>query len=438
MNKQAGRRNFLKKSVLGLAGTGMVVNHGRINPKDEEKPVIKRYRTLGRTGFRVSDFGSGSPSSEGVLRALLDAGVNVIDTGEAYGNGNNEKLIARVLKDYDRSKIFINSKLLPEEGAFPSKEEVIKRTLASLERLETDYVDCMMIHSAESSKIMKDEAFHEGMKQMIKEGKVRSVGVSCHGNNHLVNPDESLDTILMAAVEDGRFDVIQLAYNFFNRDKAEKVLNACEQKNMGTQIIKSNPIQLFMMLDERINQTRAEGKEPNEYTLQFYEKFKAMTEEGKKFFADYGLETERELMDAAMKFVLCNDKAHTVLWAFNNFGDVEDMLSMSGEGSGQGELGMLETYNKAFGRLNCRIGCNDCEAACPNGVAVNYIMRYNYYYTRKGRQREAIEKFAALPGNKPAEACMDCPGYCESACRYGVSTRAVLAAAENNLRIHLA
>lgn len=435
---QSGRRNFLKKSALGLAGTGIAVSHPGGYPKNDEKPVIKRYRTLGRTGFRVSDFGSGAPSSEGVLKALLDAGVNIIDTGEAYGNGNNEKLIANVLRDYDRSKIFINSKLLPEDGSFPSKEEVIRRTHASLERLETDYVDCMMIHSAESSKIMKDEAFHEGMKQMIKEGKVRSVGVSCHGNNHLVNPDESLDTILMAAVEDGRFDVIQLAYNFFNRDKAERVIDACEQKNMGTQIIKSNPIQLFMMLDERINQTKAEGREPNEYTLQFYEKFRAMTEEGKKFFADYGLETEKELMDAAMKFVLGNDKAHTVLWAFSNFGDVETMLSMSGEGSGGSELGLLETYNRAFGRLNCRIGCNDCEAACPNGVSVNYIMRYNYYYTRKGRQKEAMEKFATLPGNKPSEACAACEGYCEKACKYGVETRTVLAAAENNLRIRFA
>ena len=387
---------------------------------------------MGRTGFKVSDFGSGSPSSEAVLKALFERGVNVVDTGEQYGNGNNERLIASVMKEFDRSKIFINCKLY-EEKEFKSKEDVIARTHAALERLETDYVDCLMIHSAESSKIIKDKAFHAGMKQLKKEGKVRSLGVSCHGNNHLVDPKESLDTILLTAVNDGRFDVIQLAYNFFNKDKAEKVLEACERKNIGTQIIKSNPVQLFMMMDERINQARADGKEPNEYTLQFYEKFKKMTDEGRKFFADYNLKSDRELMDAAMKFVLDNNQAHTVLWAFNNFQDIETMLALSGNSLNQKGLGLLEGYRQKLGHYNCRIGCNDCQEACPHQLPVNEIMRYNYYYSVKGRQKEAMEKFASLPGKKPHEVCGACPGYCESACPYNVETRTLLAMAEGNL-----
>lgn len=428
------RRSFLKNSALGLAGLGALKNPLPGSPTDETKPIIKRYRTLGRTGFRVSDFGSGSPGSDAVLKALLDAGVNVIDTGEQYGNGNNERLIAGVLKDYDRSKIFINSKLY-DEKKFASREEVIKRTNAALERLETDYVDCMMIHSVESSEKVLDDAFLDAMEVLKKQGKVRSVGLSCHGNNHLVNPEESLDDILMTAVNDGRFDVIQLAYNFFNKDKAERVLNACEQKNIGTQIIKSNPVQLYLMLDDRISQATESGKVPNKYTLQFYEKFKAMAEEGRKFFAEYNLKTEKELMDAAMKFVLGNEQAHTVLWAFNNFQDVETMLAMSGSSLEASSTALLSDYEKAFGRLNCRIGCKDCEAACPHHLAVNYIMRYNYYYTVKGRQREAMERFASLPGKKPHEVCSDCAGYCEDACRYGVETRAVLAMAERNLSL---
>jgi aryl-alcohol dehydrogenase-like predicted oxidoreductase len=429
--QKSSRRAFLKNSAMGVVGAG-ALSKQNLFEKNSEELKIKRYRTMGRTGFKVSDFGSGSPSSEAVLKALLDAGVNVIDTGEQYGNGNNEKMIAGVIKNYDRSKIFINSKLY-EEKDFSSKEDVIERANASLERLQTDYVDCMMIHSATSSNIIKDEAFHAGMEVLKKEGKVRSVGVSCHGNNHLVNPEESLETILLTAVDDGRFDVIQLAYNFFNRDKADKVLNACAQKNIGTQIIKSNPVQLYMMMDERINKTKAEGKEPNKYTLQFYEKFKAMAEEAKTFFAKYDVKTEKELMDAAMKYVLSNEKAHTVLWAFSNFQDVETMLAMSGTNLEDKNLSLLEDYKKAYGHLNCRIGCNDCEAACPHHLPVNYIMRYNYYYSVKGRQKEAMEKYAALPGKKPAEVCGDCPGYCEDACSYNVATRSILAMAENHL-----
>jgi predicted aldo/keto reductase-like oxidoreductase len=158
-----------------------------------------------------------------------------------------------------------------------------------------------------------------------------------------------------------------------------------------------------------------------------------MAEEGKKFFASYDLRTEKELEDAAMNFVLGNDQAHTVLWAFNNFNDVEKMLSKSGNTRKSEQLTMLQNYDRAFGRLNCRIGCNDCESACPYHLPVNNIVRYNYYYSVKGRQKEAMERYKALPGKKPAEVCGDCPGYCESACPYGVSARAVLAMAEKNL-----
>src|SRR6056297_3737710 len=107
--KATNRTAFLKNSAFGILGAGSLSSNRYLDQeKNYEELLIKRYRTLGRTGFKVSDFGSGSPSSEAVLKALLDKGVNVIDTGEQYGNGNNERMIAKVLKDYDRSKIFIN------------------------------------------------------------------------------------------------------------------------------------------------------------------------------------------------------------------------------------------------------------------------------------------------------------------------------------------
>lgn len=431
-SKNTNRRSFIRNSALGFMGIGALHKSSLATTEKTDSSVIKRYRKMGRTGFEVSDFGSGAISSDAVLKALFEAGVNIIDTGQQYGNGNHEKMVGTVLKDFDRSKIFVNSKLY-EEKEFTSREDVVKRTMEALERLGLDYIDCMMIHSAESSSIIKDKAFHAGMKQLKKEGKIHYVGVSCHGNNHLVNPEESLDEILMTAVEDGRFDVIQLAYNFFNKDKAEKVLNACEQKNIGTQIIKSNPVQLFMMMESRINQAKEKGEEPNEYVLTFYEKFRVMAEEGKKYFSAYNVKTEKDLMDAAMKFVLSNDMAHTVLWAFNNFTDMEEMLALSGSTLEGDKLSLLEDYDRAFGKLNCRLGCNECQSACPHNLPVSDIMRYNYYFSVKGREKEAMAKYAALGDKKPSELCRNCPGYCENACPYKVSTRSVLAMADRNL-----
>ena len=109
---------------------------------EQESGIIKEYRKFGRTGFQVSDFSSGNPTNEAVLRALLKSGVNLIDTGEVYMNGNSERMIGNVIQDFDRSKLFINTKLYTEKE-FPSKEEVIKRTNECLERLKTDYIDCI-------------------------------------------------------------------------------------------------------------------------------------------------------------------------------------------------------------------------------------------------------------------------------------------------------
>lgn len=397
-----------------------------------ETADIKEYRKFGRTGFQVSDFSSGNPTNESVLKALLKRGVNLIDTGEAYMNGNSERMIGNVIQDFDRSKLFINSKLYTET-TFPSKADVIERTNQSLERLKTDYVDCMQIHSAENSSILKDEAFHAGMEQLKKEGKVRFVGVSCHGNNWAYNTDENLETILMAAIKDGRFDVILLAYNFVNADIAEKILDACEQKDIATIIMKSNPVHILDMLEDRMAKLDESGKETDKYTRAFYDKYKKMNEDAQRFFAEYGITDEKELQNAASRFVLSNPKAHTTIWDFRNFEEMENILKLSGQKLSEKDNLVLQGYHKDLGHTACRIGCNDCEAACPHHIPINKILRYNYYFSVKKQEKRAMTKFARLNTQKPSELCAECEGYCEKACKYGVWTRPLLAAAQQNL-----
>lgn len=432
---QFNRRQFIRNTSLtamaaGL-GSGMALASG--SKKDEiDKLEIKTYRKFGNTGFEVSDISSGNPSNDAVLKALLKKGVNLIDTGEAYGNGNSEKLIGKVIKDFDRSKIFINTKLYTEKE-FTSKDDVIQRTNKCLERLETDYVDCMQIHSVENTTLLKDEAFHSAMKILKKEGKVRHLGISCHGNNWAYNTEENLEKIMMTAIEDGRFDVLLLAYNFVNSDIGDKILNACAQKNIATMIMKSNPVFIYNLMEEKINKLSKENKEIDEYTQAFYDKYKVMHESASEFFEAYGITDEAELMEAASKYVLSNPNAHTTLWDFRNFDDVSKMLSLSGKKLELKDKQVLEGYHKYLGNTSCRIGCNDCEAACPEHMPVNKILRYNYYFNVKKQEKRAMQKFAGLQSKKPSEVCMDCPGYCEKACKYGVSTKAMLAMAQNNM-----
>lgn len=436
-SSKLNRRKFIKRASITAMGAGLVSagTFAAGNSTTEQKSaIIKEYRKFGRTDFQVSDFSSGNPSNEAVLRALLKSGVNLIDTGEVYMNGNSERMIGNVIQDFDRSKLFINTKLYTEKE-FPSKEEVIKRTNECLERLKTDYVDCMQIHSAENSAILKDEAFHSGMAQLKKEGKVRYVGVSCHGNNWAYDTDENLETILMAAVEDGRFDVILLAYNFVNADIAEKILDACEKKNIATIIMKSNPVHIYGLLEGRLEKMAEEGKEVDEHTRAFYDKYKVMNKKALSFFAEYGITSEKELKNAASRYVLSNAKAHTTIWDFQNFDDVQSILQLSGQKLSDKDKLVLNGYHKHLGHTACRLGCNDCEAVCPHNIPINKILRYNYYFSVKQQEKRAMTKYAHLNLQKPSELCIDCEGYCEKACKYGVWTRQLLADAQHNLEL---
>ena len=101
-NQRSNRRKFLRNSSFGLLGAGLL---GKRNiatlslEKHDELPKIKEYRTLGRTGFKVSDISIGYPFSEAVLKAALNAGINFIDTSETYGRGRNEYLIGNVVRN---------------------------------------------------------------------------------------------------------------------------------------------------------------------------------------------------------------------------------------------------------------------------------------------------------------------------------------------------
>jgi ferredoxin len=109
------------------------------------------------------------------------------------------------------------------------------------------------------------------------------------------------------------------------------------------------------------------------------------------------------------------------------------MLKLSGEKLTKKDKLVLEGYKKYQGDLSCRFGCNECEAACPHHLPINKIMRYNYYFSVKKQEKRAISKFAKLNSKKPSDVCSHCAGHCEKACRFGVSTRTLLAMAQRNM-----
>jgi len=438
MNKlKVNRRKFLRKTSVGIIGASLLGTQasavGRQDISDEF-PKIKAYRTLGRTGFKASDISSGMPPSEGVLKALLSCGVNFIETSEMYYRGKNESLIGNVIKDFDREKLFIATKISHSVKEYESADDIIKRANDSLERLQTDYIDCYMIHGAESSERVRNKYFRQATEQLKKEGKIRFVGVSCHGHAWMDNPEETFEQVLMTAINDGHYDVIMLPYNFIQPEMGNRILQACHENNIGTMIMKSIPMFIYEFFRDEKERLEKEGKELSARYKIGYEKFKEQTEQAESFFAGYGITGMENMKDGAIQYILSSEYVGTICGEFVNFDDVKKYIRLSGTTLNPKAGEMLSNIRSKCSNLYCRIGCNVCEASCPHHLPVNTILRYNYYFQAKRQEKRAIQLYKDLPGRKP-DNCLNCNSLCEKVCPYGVLVKPLLAVAHRNLSL---
>jgi len=430
------RRQFLKNSAYGIMGAaaapvlGLQANQ---RPDGSDGPVltpsIREHRLLGRTGFKVSDISAGFVNNEAVLNALLDAGINYIDSAESY---NNETLIGNVLKNRDRSKCFVTTKLEIKKDL--SQKGFYDRARKCLGRLQMEYVDCLMIHSCETVEAVKTPGFHAAMEQLKKEGRLRHVGLSNHGSNHALVSKDSMRDICLAAIKDGRFDVLLLAYNFAQEDNGARVLEACHTHGVGATLMKVNPYGNYHRLKDYLEKAEKQGKKVHPSYREMYEKFKAKTERAGDFFARYGLKGTAEIRAAAIRFCLNNPHVSTVCRSFRNFEDVEALISLSGTRLELPDRKVIRAFKQDLTPFYCRHGCNECESSCPREVPVNTVMRYFHYYAAEERQKYAMKCYARLEG-AGAAVCADCRGHCEQACPHGVATRSMLALAHNKLSL---
>ncbi len=433
------RRKFLRNSLAAAAGTGMI---GRPSwpaqdTGDSVKPRIKEYRMLGRTGFKVSDisFGAGNLTNANVLEAALDMGINYIDTAEHYARGNSERTIGEVVKNRDRGSLFITSKLNLGMGG-SSKEKLKQRFLKCLERLQTDYVDCLMIHMTPSLEQIKHEPYHDLIRELKAEGRVRFSGLSNHGTEFkLAGPiKDPMEKVILAAAEDGRFDVALFVYNFIQKEQGEKIIRACREKGMGVTLMKTNPVKFAADLEARYTRSQEAGRKIGDTFIQMMEEYRAHAAQGRAFQQKYALKSPGQVRDAAIKFVLENRDVHAVCPTINSFDELNAFTALSGQRLKAPEKKLLAEYDAVQGRLYCRHACGRCEPACPHGIPVNTIMRYSHYFVAQGREKHAMEHYSAL-GTRNAAVCEECSGACNQACPYQVPIQILLTEAHQTLTL---
>ena len=344
------RRRFL--AAGGAAALGIAAGPVLSRMLDDEvtagigdTPLISRYRTLGRTGFKVGDIsmGCGSIAESNVVRYAYDHGVNLFDTAESYGNGDSETKIGEAMKHMQRDKIFIVTKLDIADN--PDQQDLVERFNKSLERLQSPYADALYAHGIADLKLVEYEPFLKACAQLKQEGKLKHAGISSHGPRG--DEPDAMDTVLIKAAEVGHYDVMLLSYGFINAEEGERVLKVCKEKNIGTTIMKSatglmeipvldldNPSdqikEWFEYLEGQGN-TREESIERiRNYLEREGPRFKDNFEKSKPFIEKYGIKTKEELDLKSFQWVLGNPDAHTICPSMPTFDALDRILPLTG------------------------------------------------------------------------------------------------------------
>lgn len=438
-NRTINRRSFLSKSSVCMAGVGIAGSgamYGRQNStKEHMQPAIREYRVLGRTGFRVSDIGCGFPgaANESVIKAAIAGGINFIDSIEGHGGGNSEVTIGRAINGCPRESLFINTKIQVTEK--DTRETLVSRVRKSLERLNTDYIDGLMLWSVNTVKASENKVFHSAVRQMKKDGLVRFSGISCHGSNFTGEPPETMDKVICAAVDSGRFDLAMFVYNYIQQEMGDLILEHCEKKNVGATLMKTDPFGgAYNIVTNMVTNYKNENKEIPPNIQNVYSKIMKSQEKAMPFLIQHGLSDISARKEAAVSFVLNHPAVSTVLISFSNFTEVADYINLSGSRLDDKKISTVTLLKETLGPMYCRHACGICESSCPAGVPVNTIMRYNHYFMAQSREKYAISQYLGL-GKSNAGICTRCQGFCEAACPYGVPIHALLEDAHRNLSL---
>lgn len=202
-----------------------------------------QYRTLGRTGIKVSpyalgtmmfatSFGNPDPDdSARMLHKALDAGINFIDTADAYGD--SEDVVGKALEGR-RDDVVLATKFGRPVDANPHHQGASRRWIVtavenSLRRLRTDHIDLYQVHRTDPGTDIEETL--SALTDLLRSGKVRAIGTSQSLASDIVEAQWVAERRGLA-----RFRTEQSAYSILNRGVEREVLPLAQRFGMGTLI----------------------------------------------------------------------------------------------------------------------------------------------------------------------------------------------------------
>jgi len=381
------RRTFL--------GTGAVAGLGAVAAPEGARAAraVRRHVTLGKTGLKVSEIGFGSSSSQdaSLVRRALDRGVTFFDTAESYRFGWSEEAMGEGLNGV-RDQVVLASKT--KAGASDGEADMMAALEGSLKRLKTDYLDIYYNHAVNSVDRMENEAWARFTERAKREGKIRFRGMSGHGSRLAACLDYAIDNDLV--------DVILCAYSFGEdpdlfaklrhsfhfvaiQSDLPPILDKAHEKGIGVIAMKT-------LMGARLNDMRP------------------FEEEGRTY------------AQAALRWVLSSPRVDAALISMTSFDNIDEYVGASGQADDRaGDAELLGRYAALQSGRYCRHGCDRCEGACPEGVAIAEVLRTRMYDVDYRNPALAVEDYAKLSSGGDAAACLTCEHQaCLNACPFGI------------------
>jgi len=199
-----------------------------------------QYRTLGRTGIQVSSYalgtlmlattmGNAPEDSARIIGKALDAGINFIDTADAYGD--SEEVVGKALEGR-RDDVVLATKFSRPTGQDPNHQGASRRWIVtaaenSLRRLRTDYIDLYQLHRPDPRTDIEETL--SALTDLIRGGKVRAIGASQTPASDIIEAQWVAERRCLT-----RFHTEQPAYSILSRGVEREILPVTQRFGMGT------------------------------------------------------------------------------------------------------------------------------------------------------------------------------------------------------------
>lgn len=377
------RRDFLKGAAVSSALAGLSLTGEGFSPKEvfsANTPGFKRivYRVLGSTGCKVSEIGFGVLHTQdtALIHAAIDSGINFFDTAHGYQNGRCEQILGEVMKTR-RKEVIIATKV-----GVSTPDKMKEKIEISLKRLQTDYVDLLLVHGLGSRKRILNEDIMKLYDDTRRKGMTRFVGFSTH------NQVGGLD----AAVDSNFWEAVLVPYNYFSPLEVTAAIKRARETGIAIIAMKA------LITVERPRKPYPDIRKNKN--------------------------TKTTNQQALLRWVLNNPHIDTIIPGMASFEHLSDDVAVMGTKLTSDDRRTLRRFSENVKRRYCCgiAGCTGCRDLCPKGVEVNEINRCINYAYGYGNIELARENYANLPESSRVDVCDECE-KCVVNCVNGLDLR---------------